>query len=90
MWPASTSITLMPSGLARVRTTAFVCGFRCSSIRKTASSLVLEVRRATVMASAAAVPSSSMEALDSDKAVISQITVWKAKIASSRPCEISG
>ena len=48
------------------------------------------MRRETVIASAAAVGSSSIDAFESDNAVISQITVWKAKIASSRPCEISG
>ena len=59
-------------------------------MRKTASSLVFEVRRARVIASAAAVDSSSIDAFESESAVISQITVWNAKSASKRPCDISG
>jgi hypothetical protein len=42
------------------------------------------------MASAAAVASSSSEALAIGIAVRSQIIVWKLTSASSRPCEISG
>jgi hypothetical protein len=59
-------------------------------MRNTASSLVFDVRRARVIASAAAVDSSSIDALESERAVISQMTVWNAKRASKRPCEISG
>ena len=80
----------MPSGFARVSTTALVCGCTCSSIKKTASSLNFEARRAKVIASAAAVPSSNIEALEIFSAVNSQIIVWKANSASKRPCEISG
>ena len=80
----------MPSGFARVRTTAFVCGCTCSSIKKTASSLIFEARRASVIASAAAVLSSSIDALEISRAVNSQTIVWNAKSASRRPCEISG
>ena len=72
---ASTSNTLMPSGLARVITTAFVWGCRLRSIRNRASSLAFEVRLAKVMASAAAVDSSSIDALEIARAVISVMTV---------------
>ena len=47
-------------------------------------------RRHRVIASAAAVASSSIEALAIARAVRSQIMVWKLTSASSRPCEISG
>ena len=80
----------MPSGFARVRTTALVCGCTCSSIKKTASSLNFEARRARVIASATAVLSSNIEAFEMSSAVNSQTIVWKAKSASRRPCEISG
>ena len=42
------------------------------------------------MASAAAVASSSNDAFDRSKPVISLTIVWKFSNASSRPCEISG
>ena len=89
-WPESISTTEIPNGFARVITTAFVCGCTCSSIRKTASSLILEERRARVIASAAAVDSSSIDAFEISRPVSSQTIVWKAKRASKRPCEISG
>ena len=44
-------------------------------MRNSASSLVLEVRLASVIASAAAVGSSSIEAFEMESAVISVITV---------------
>ena len=44
-------------------------------MRNIAESELLEFRLASVIASAAAVPSSSIEALETAKAVISQITV---------------
>ena len=44
----------------------------------------------SVMASAAAVASSSSEALATGRPVRSSTTVWKFSSASSRPCEISG
>jgi hypothetical protein len=50
----------------------------------------LDERRARVSASAAAVPSSSSDALAIGNPVRSSITVWKLRSASSRPCEISG
>ena len=66
-------------------TTALVCGCTCSSIKKTASSLNFEARRASVIASAAAVLSSSIEAFEILSAVSSHTIVWNAKSASSRP-----
>ena len=47
-------------------------------------------RRASVIASAAAVASSSIEAPASGSPVRSATMVWKFSSASSRPCEISG
>ena len=47
-------------------------------------------RRTSVIASAAAVPSSSSEALAVGSPVRSPMTVWKVMSASSRPWEISG
>jgi hypothetical protein len=41
------------------------------------------------MASAAAVASSSSEAVAMGRPVSSAVTVWKVKSASSRPCAIS-
>ncbi len=47
-------------------------------------------RRMSVIASAAAVPSSSSDALAVGRPVRSATIVWKLISASSRPCEISG
>ena len=71
-------------------TTALVCGWTCSSIKKTASSLIFDDRRARVIASAAAVDSSSIDAFEISKPVSSQTIVWNVKRASKRPCDISG
>ena len=49
-----------------------------------------DARSAIAMASAAAVPSSSSEALATSRPVRSQIMVWKLNSASSRPWLISG
>jgi len=78
----------MPSGSARVRSTARVCGRQSASARKTCPFLV--ARRAKVMASAAAVASSSIDAPAQGSAVRSATMVWKFSSASSRPCDISG
>ena len=51
--------------------------------------LVLPTRAASVMASAAAVASSSIEALAMSMPVRSVTIVWKLTSASMRPCEIS-
>ena len=60
------------------------------STRKTASSPPCQTLLASVIDSAAAVASSSIEALATSRPVKSVTTVWKANIASNRPCEISG
>ena len=80
----------MPSGSARVCTTATVCGRQLVSTTNTASPAALLVRRARVIASAAAVASSSSEAPDTGRPVRSLTAVWKLSSASSRPWEISG
>ena len=51
--------------------------------------LVLTERLASVMASAAAVASSSIDALAMGMPVRSHTMVWKLTSASMRPCEIS-
>ncbi len=58
----------------------------------TASRLDLprDARRISVIASAAAVPSSSIEALAISRPVKSATMVWKFSSASSRPWLISG
>jgi hypothetical protein len=50
----------------------------------------LSARRSTIIASAAAVPSSSSEALAVLRPARSATAVWKFSSASSRPWEISG
>ncbi len=78
----------MPSGLARVASTARVCGRQRASARKTLP--FRAARRASVIASAAAVASSSSEAPATASPVRSSTIVWKFSSASSRPWEISG
>ena len=65
----------MPIGSARVRRTASVCGNTSESTTKRLDS-AFEARRATAMASAAAVASSSNEAFASGSPVRSQTIVW--------------
>jgi hypothetical protein len=60
------------------------------STTKRSDLLVRFERWASVIASAAAVPSSSSEALAVGSRVRSDTTVWKFSSASSRPWEISG
>jgi len=48
------------------------------------------VRLISVIASAAAVASSNMEAFAMSRPVRSETAVWKFSSASSLPCEISG
>ncbi|OIQ70965.1 hypothetical protein GALL_474180 [mine drainage metagenome] len=78
----------MPSGSARVRMTASVCGSTSLSTKKVVD-LDLATRIASVMASAAAVASSSIDALAMGIAVRSMIMVWKLTSASMRPWLIS-
>ena len=80
--------TSMSSGAARVWITAMVCGCTSPPTRKRRLG-DLALRRANCMASAAAVASSSSEALAMGMAVRSQTMVWKLMRASRRPCEIS-
>ncbi|MPN25398.1 hypothetical protein SDC9_172807 [bioreactor metagenome] len=78
------TLTSMPSGAARVCTTSMVCG--CASPAITMVLLLdLTERLASVIASAAAVASSSMEALAIGMPVRSQTMVWKLTSASMRP-----
>jgi hypothetical protein len=85
----SPTIRLQPSGSARVRSTASVCGCTSAST-KNDFDFAGAARSASAMASAAAVPSSSSEALATSSPVRSQIMVWKLNSASSRPWLISG
>ena len=78
----------MSSGAARVWITAMVCGWQSPATMHTLP-LALTLRRASVMASAEAVASSSMEALAIGMAVRSQTMVWKLTSASMRPWLIS-
>ena len=89
----STSTTCTPSGAARVLTTSITC--RCS-VFATAIVAPLPTEPAPCLfvthmriASAAAVPSSSSEHVDTGSPVRSLTTVWYASIASSRPCATS-
>ena len=79
----------MPIGSARVRITAMVCG-RVSASTTNRLDFDFAVRLISVIASAAAVASSSIEALAMSSPVRSATAVWKLSSASSRPCEISG
>jgi hypothetical protein len=74
---------------ARVRTTSIVCGSASASTTKGPDALRL-ARRTRVIASAAAVASSSSDAFAVASPVRSPTMVWKFSSASSRPCEISG
>ena len=66
-----------------------VCGWQFLEMKNTLL-LDFDERRAKVIASAAAVPSSSNEELATSKPVKSVNMVWKFNKASKRPCEISG
>ena len=71
-----------------MRSTSIVCGW-ASPATTIVSLLALTLRRASVIASAAAVASSSIDAFAIAIPVRSQTIVWKLTSASSRPCEIS-
>ena len=79
----------MPSGLARVARTAAVWAKTSTSTARRFA-LPRAARCINVMASAAAVPSSSIEALATLRPVRSATIVWKFSSASSRPWLISG
>ena len=85
----SPTSTCTPRASARVRTTAIVCGWQYSSTRYTGGSLVVLTASVRCIASAAAVASSSSEALAIASPVRSDTIVWKLSSASRRPCEIS-
>ena len=86
----SATITSMPSGSARVATTSMVWGWVSASTMKRSSGALRLSRRSRVIASAAAVPSSSSEALAMPIAHRSVTMVWKLISASRRPWDISG
>ena len=81
-------MTAMPSGSARVCSSSSVCGWVSPETRKVFDFDFAE-RFARVMPSAAAVASSSREALAISMPVRSAHMVWKLISASMRPCEIS-
>jgi len=83
------TMTSMPRGSARVATTATVCGWVSASTKKALAGCFVE-RRMRVIASAAAVDSSSIEAFAIPMPVRSLTMVWKLRSASSRPWLISG
>jgi hypothetical protein len=78
----------MPSGSARVRTTAIVCGWQLSATKNVRRSPSASASHMCI-ASAAAVASSRSDALASGSPVRSATMVWKLMSASSRPCAIS-
>ena len=80
----------MPRGSARVARIAAVWGKMSASTAKRGLLDERLARRSIVMASAAAVPSSSMEALAMSMPVRSETIVWKFSSASRRPWLISG
>ena len=85
----SPTTSFTPSGSARVCNTSMTCGWQSAST-KNVSPGTLDRRRARVIASAAAVASSSSDALAMSIPVSSATTVWKFNNASRRPWEISG
>ncbi|MNT86579.1 hypothetical protein D3C72_2268820 [compost metagenome] len=70
--------------------TSRVCGWQCWEAKKALLPLFFDRRLQKVMASAAAVPSSSIEALATGRPLRSLTRVWKFSRASRRPWEISG
>ena len=80
--------TSIPRPAERVRAIASVCGWTRSST-KNLGFLVLPAWIIAI-ASAAAVPSSRSEALQSSKPVRSVTIVWKFISDSRRPCDTSG
>ena len=87
--PALPLVNSTPMGRARVPTTSTVWG-KTSSHTKSFRRPCFSAFNARNTASAAAVPSSSMEALAISMAVRSVTIVWKFSSASRRPWEISG
>ena len=85
---ASPTSNSTPRASARVRSTAMVCGWQSALTRKRFERL-RAMRRASAIASAAALASSSSDALARSMPVRSLTMVWKFTSASRRPCEIS-
>ena len=81
-------INSMFNGSARVRITSMDCGCKPFETKNFSDFDLLE-RDANVIASAAAVPSSSSDAFAISMPVNSAHIVWKLINASMRPCEIS-
>ena len=84
--------SLMPSGSARLRSTSIVCGKQRSETRNVpcaSPSFLPCTRCSSVIASPAAVPSSSSDALATAIPVRSETIVWKLRSDSRRPCAIS-
>ena len=79
----------MPIASARVRTTSMVCGSASASTTNGPVAFLF-ARRTSVIASAAAVPSSRSEEFAVGRPVRSPTMVWKLISASRRPWEISG
>ncbi len=81
----------MPRGSARLRSTASVCGKTRSEARNTPPvvSFLGDTRCSSVIASPAAVASSSSEAVATGNPVRSLTMVWKLSSDSSRPWAIS-
>ena len=83
----------MPRCAARDRSTAQVCGKTPSDttnrLTPALAAFRLRALKSMVMASAAAVASSSKLALANSMPVKSQTMVWKLSSASRRPCAIS-
>ena len=84
----STTTTSIPTGSARILTTAIVWGWHRASTANVAR-LPRWAPANIDMASAAAVPSSKSDALATGRPVRSLTTVWKFRSASSRPWAIS-
>ena len=82
-------MTLMLNGSARALRHAIVCGWVSLSTKKVCLAW-LPLLYAIIMASDAAVPSSSSDALAMSMPVRSVTIVWKLSSDSRRPCEISG
>ena len=83
----------MPSGSARDRSTSIVCGRQRSltrnRLRSPVPGLFVRTRCSSVIASAAAVASSSSEAFATSIPVRSATIVWKLRSDSRRPWAIS-
>ena len=84
------TIISKPNCSARVVTTSIVCVCTSSAIKKALAFLAFDTRFARPIASAAAVDSSSNDALAKSRPVKSRVIVWKFNNDSKRPCAISG